>query len=296
MFLLTVHNAPSILTPSEDYRGFDLVTIVTGVERLYRLSREVLGDMNSLRHYDFKLSFVGRQEGDLVILRIPYRETDYVLPSMVPLVPGVLVSGSGGSRLDGHLFKLIYRDRDMFDRGVPSLVDPNVVYTVGNRSLRFVFYRMYNGVPKFTGTLGSLALDSDPFPPVVPNPSERVTTLEVGGVIHYIMRLDSTPNIIYTVGEPEIPYDNVEEYVEGEYRFELGTRGNGYSGVPFEVSVVMSRVDGGMYSGGRPSIVLSEGIENVWFIREYVFGVRRGYVFGVVSEQGVEGVDIHASL
>jgi hypothetical protein len=286
------------MTTSENYKGFDLITIASGENRKYRISRELLQFPDSLSHYDFDVNFNGMIQGQLFHIRIPYLSSNYLHPSLQTNPLSISDQDTaGGEKLDGHLFKLIYRDEGIFNRGVPNLVDPDRIYSINGINVQFVFFKIFGGTSKFTNPQGDLLLNTDVIPEVIVDPSRKVLTVvdSIKNITFHIIRLDSTPNIIYTIGDPVIP-TTTEDYTIGPYRFRIGSNGNGYVGIPFKVYVVMSMVDGSVYNGNRPHIVENEEISSVSYISEYQLGLSRVYLFGVVSVESVNGVDISASL
>jgi hypothetical protein len=309
MLNLNIHNVFSNLDYNDDNKSFTITTLAIGTQRLYRITRET-----PLSHYDFKVNLSGYTQGQLVKIRIPYRNSDYSLASSgavdintVPFLdPG---APDSGELLQGHTFKCVYLESNAYEQYVPSLIDHTATYSIEDTNVRFVLFTVMNGVAKLTGNMGNLAIT---------NPSDAQNVLQMiditkatntitqnGTVYHFIrLRPNSTPNIVRA---PQativIPPGNggsgnafVDEYNDGTYDFVMSISGNGFAGVGFIVSVNVKRMDNEEYDRDAPTFVSTPPGDIASVVLQETAGdnISKTYTYVITSRPGISSIDFRA--
>jgi len=263
MFTLTVDTAPSLLLPNETSNGFTLITVATGGTRIYRITREKrnlgYGPNSHLDYFDFSLDLSPYQQGTIKTLDIPY--SDSLFTPYSPSTPGttqvgdssqpirdlgtIATSVTGLTLFSGEVFKLLYISVSADDpvRETPASINLQAAYIVSGlpRKVQFVYYTIISGQPVYTGYFGNIAFTGQYGP--LPGLGTVDTTKLVNVVMdptslvdYYVVRVDSTPNVIVTNGIPQT-MGSSDSYAINGIRYVLTAAGNGVAGIGFYVTL-----------------------------------------------------------
>lgn len=222
---LQVNNVNTIFRENDRSTGFVFITIATSGTRHYRITRDVA--LTSLTtkssdHYDFLLTLDDYPQGQLVMLEIPYRDSDFREQSLIELPRSQLASTEV---FKGMIFKLLHvsgyandghtLDERILRAEVPSLIDFTKTYVIGNpvKHIRFIYYRLIDGLPYYTGFLGNQVIDGQYLEEVEIDKTKTINEIILTGITYYIIQITATPNVIVAQG---IAIDKVvsEDYTD----------------------------------------------------------------------------------
>lgn len=310
MFQLNSHNAFSALVANDDNMSFSLITVVIGAYRLCRITKEHITDKEQpLMHYDFKIDFSSFPQDALIKIRIPHKNSDFKLPtSTSTTIPTLIPSSVGGELFGGHKFTFIYLESNSLEQYVPSLIDHTATYTLGEKEVRFIFYKIINGVPRLTGNMGNLAVPATngnaeaTFQSVLPfmDLSKEIDTIVKDGFTYYIVRFNhsTTPNIIYSLRASSISSSSdsiIDAYNDGTYEYRM-ISGKGFTTIGLPVSVSVKRLDNGLYDRDAPTIVSNPSGDLTSVVLQETTGddFTKNYSFIVTARSGISSLNFKA--
>lgn len=189
---------PSVMYLNETNDGFVLFTVANLINRHYRIVKET--DMGFF-NYDFLVDLSVLELGTPAFFEVPYVDSKFI-DSRLPNTPSPLNQTEVGSRPPKAIYKLIYFTAEE-NRETPAKIELNRIYDVANSDkVKFVYYRIVGDQIYYTGYFGNLFLNNETFPHLTIDISTKLNTIEItesgNTIIYYILKITSTPNIIFS--------------------------------------------------------------------------------------------------
>ena len=228
---------PNIFVKNKDDKSFNLYTVTTGEERHYRIIKET---NSGFFYYDFKVDLSDKQQIELFTVNIPYVKDNFVNSIQNnPTTVNFLDTNVEGEKIDKAVYKLIYFNRDDYDKQIPSKIELNKDYNYGNSNIiRFIYYRILGNQTYLTGYLGNRYLDNEIEPDFNFDSEEDyfVETITTNNkTIKYLfIKVSSTPNIIISDIETE-SFDKSFVYEKDGYKYTMTIPGDGLQKIGFRV-------------------------------------------------------------
>ena len=318
MFTLKVDTAPSLLLPNNTNNGFILITVATTGTRTYRITREKRGANSGLDYFDFLLDLGNLAQGTISTTGIPYSNNLFVSYSDMGVgniqtgdssltargLGAILAENPLSTLFAGEIFKLLYvsvGENDLV-REIPAFINLQAEYYVSGlqRKVRFIYYTMIAGRPIYTGYLGNVSFVSQygslPLVDVIDTAKTvNVMTDSTGTIDYYIVRIDTTPNVIVTNGKsdgiPEV-LGLSDSYTINGITYLLTTAGNGIMGIDFYAMLIVP-------PGLDPSITENNfNVEPSALISDYRFNKISDieYKFRIWPKPTVASMDLRISF
>lgn len=213
-----------------------------------------MGPNSKLDYFDFSLDLSGRAQGTITVIDIPYIDSLFVPYSSQTVVQNlgtILASESppfSAALFAGEVFKLLYISVSMDDlvRETPASINLQAAYTVAglSRMLKFVYYTMIAGQPVFTGYFGNVAFAGQygPLPLIGSIDTTKLVNVvmdSTGTIDYYVVRVDTTPNVIVTNGVSQ-SMGLTDSYTINGVSYVLTATANGVMGIGFYATLNVS--------------------------------------------------------
>jgi hypothetical protein len=231
IFSLRVDTVPSLLLSNDSNNGFNLITVVSNKEHIYRITRQTTNTFGvvSLDKLDFSVSFGMSVPGVLKTFAIPYVPrlfTDILSEPKVVDIDAFNTSEADFFR--GEIFKLLRPDieGDDISREMPSSIDLTGEYSIegSEKKIRFVYFTLLGGSPVYTSCFGNVPFGRDLG--ILFDPNKQINIIPREDTIYYVIRVSMTPNLIISPSVPRDIYPLKEIYTVDGITYELSASGD----------------------------------------------------------------------